>query len=251
MNLTIDIGNTRTKMVVFDGATPVHEEILTGHLQEAIRKLAQHYPLKQCAWCSVCGNDEEQGAMLSDLGFPVRQLTGTSEVPLTVCYQSPQTLGADRLAAVLGATALCPQCDLLVIDAGTCITYDLADAKGHYLGGNISPGIEMRLKALHHYTARLPLVEAAGNLPAMGIDTETAIRCGVIEGVRFEIEGYVTRLRTIYPQLQIFLTGGGRFHLPEQMLQHFRYDPHLVSRGLNRILGTPPSSIHTTHIDDE
>ena len=81
--------------------------------------------------------------------------------------------------------------------------------------------------------------------------TETAIRCGVIEGVRFEIEGYVTRLRTIYPQLQIFLTGGGRFHLPEQMLQHFRYDPHLVSRGLNRILGTPPSSTHTTHIDDE
>ena len=243
MNLTLDIGNTRAKLILFDGDRPVHEEILSGDLKEALKNVAERFHPENCAWCNVSGNDEEIAQALQVLPCPKVHLTGMSAVPLNVCYQTRNTLGADRLAAVLGATALCPKTPLLVIDAGTCITYDLVDAQGNYLGGNISPGLEMRFKALEHYTARLPKVEAEGDLPEVGINTETAIRCGVVRGLLYEIEGYAAHLQQKHPHLQVFLTGGSNFNFSESFRKQLLTDAYLVARGLNRLLSSPTKDL--------
>ena len=242
MNLTIDIGNTCAKLVVYEGNTPIYEEVSKDQLEESIQSVCSRFHPEQCAWCSVSGNDEETRSILSRLECPVIQLTGTSQVPLNVCYQSKATLGPDRLAAVIGATTLMPDTDLLIIDAGTCITYDLVDAQGNYLGGNISPGVKMRFKALKQFTARLPYIETNGYIPEIGINTETAIRCGVFKGITYEIEGYIHELREKYPHLRVYLTGGNltgedKLSFSEKICKHFLTDSHLVSRGLNRLLG--------------
>ena len=236
MNLTIDIGNTRAKIILFDKKTPVYEEILSGNMDKALERIVSQYKPEQCAWCNVGGNEEKFTQLLKKLPCPTIRLTGLSEVPVQVLYKSKETLGADRLAAVLGATSLYPETDLLVIDAGTCITYDLVDAQGNYYGGNISPGIEMRLKALHHFTARLPKIEEEGECPEIGDNTETAIRNGVIKGLTYEIEGYVKQWRNTYPHLKIFLTGGSKFDFSSPLNEELLTDRYLVARGLNRLL---------------
>ena len=236
MNLTLDFGNTRAKIILFNGQEPVHEEVLSGDLYEALQTITERFHPEKCAWCNVSGNDEELARAIATLPCPAIHLKGTTEVPLNVCYKTRNTLGADRLAAVLGATTLCPATPLLVIDAGTCITYDLVDAQGNYLGGNIAPGVEMQLKALHQFTARLPKVEADGELPEVGFNTETAIRCGVIKGATYEIEGYATRLRKEYPDLRVFLTGGSHFCFSDEFQRYLLTDAYLVARGLNRLL---------------
>ena len=235
MILTLDIGNTRAKLILFDGEKPVYEEVLSEDLNVALERLVARFHPEHCVWCNVSGNDEEIERALSVPPCPTTHLKGNTEVPLTVCYQTKNTLGADRLAAVLGATTLYPDTNLLVIDAGTCITYDLVDAEGNYLGGNISPGLEMRFKALHQFTARLPKVETDGALPDVGVNTETAIRCGVVKGMIYEIEGYATHLQQKYPDLRIFFTGGSNFGFSETFEQQLLTDHYLVARGLNRL----------------
>ncbi len=236
MNLTVDIGNTRTKVAVFDGDEFVLEEKFdrdgTAHLQSMI---IRHRP-ERLAYCSVAADDAEMEAVLAAAGCLVLKVTGQTQAPVRVCYRTPQTLGADRLAAVVGAVTLRPQTDLLVIDAGTCITYDLVDASGNYLGGNISPGVEMRLEALHTRTARLPRIEADGATPDLGVDTETAIRSGVVRGIGYELQGCIRHWQKRFPDLRIFLTGGDRYAFSDAVRQNILTDSHLVARGLNRLL---------------
>ncbi|MBQ5722460.1 MAG: type III pantothenate kinase, partial [Bacteroidaceae bacterium] len=157
-------------------------------------------------------------------------------VPITNRYRSPKTLGADRLAAAVGARSLKPGKDLLIIDAGTCITYEVIDAKGNYWGGNIAPGMQMRLRALNEFTAKLPLVSAEGNVPGMGYDTETAIRSGVLRGMKYEIEGYIRSMRSKYPKLLVFLTGGDKINFDATIKSIIFADKFIVPRGLNKIL---------------
>ena len=145
-------------------------------------------------------------------------------------------MGADRLAAVAEAYALQPGHNLLVIDAGTAITYDLVTSDGVYLGGNISPGINMRFKALNLLTGKLPLVEKEGERLAIGNTTETAIREGVLQGVDKEIEGYIREYAQKYPNLLVFLTGGDTFLLENRVKNRTFADNLLVIKGLNRIL---------------
>ena len=173
---------------------------------------------------------------LEQLSFPVIRLTHETPVPIKNLYKTPETLGADRLAAVIGANAIRPNRDLLIIDAGTCITFDFIDKHGQYHGGNISPGMEMRLKALHAFTAKLPEVTADGETPTYGDSTETAIRAGVYHGIAFEIEGYIRQLQKNYPQLLVFLTGGDRFSFDTNLKSSIFADSFLVLKGLNRIL---------------
>ena len=141
----------------------------------------------------------------------------------------------DRLAAAVGAWSIQPGHDLLVVDAGTAITYDFVSADGTYRGGNIAPGIELRLRSLHEHTGALPLVKAKGDAPMFGTDTETAIRSGVINGVRKELEGYVNELRSIYPSLLVFLTGGDAEFFDIKAKSTTFAVPDLVLRGLARI----------------
>ena len=134
--------------------------------------------------------------------------SGKTPVPVVSSYKTPLTLGADRLAAVVGANWLQPDADVLVIDIGTCITFDFINAAGVYEGGNISLGPTMRLRALHEFTARLPLVERKGETTLLGQTTETSIRNGVVFGIKYEIEGYIKQMLEKHPRLFVYLTGG-------------------------------------------
>jgi type III pantothenate kinase len=142
----------------------------------------------------------------------------------------------DRLAAVIAANHLKPGKDLLVIDAGTCITYDFIDKDGRYHGGNISPGMQMRFKALNYFTNKLPLVASQGEIEFHGQTTETAIRSGVIYGIEHEISGYILQLQKNYPDLLVFLTGGDDFSFDTKLKSVIFADRFLVLKGLNRIL---------------
>ncbi len=160
----------------------------------------------------------------------------SSRLPIGIGYATPHTLGLDRIAAAVGAHQLCPGRAVLIIDAGTCITYDLLTADGTFAGGNIAPGIELRLRSMHEHTGKLPRVAAEGETPEVGFSTETAMRAGVIWGVTHEIEGYIARFKQDYPDLFVFLTGGDALKLEAKIKSRIFVDSNLVLTGLNRIL---------------
>lgn len=235
-NLIIDIGNTVAKLAAFEGEELKEVDYTDNRTLEGLPAFCRRHAFGQGILSTVVSLTEEAESRLLALPFPVKRLGVDTPLPIRLCYRTPHTLGPDRIAAVVGAQAAQPGRDVLVIDAGTCITYELLDAEGCYHGGNISPGVEMRLKALHEHTSRLPLVEAEGELPEVGQDTETAIRAGVLKGVAYEIEGYATELKHKYPQLLIFLTGGCRFSFATKLKNAIFADKFLVLKGLNRIL---------------
>ena len=251
LHLTIDIGNTRTKLVAFANGQPMDSIALAdtdlphGRTASAIAAAATALTYRQdalweaIAWCHTGPVPEEFTEWASTAADRVVQLTGLTPTPLQMLYRTPHTLGADRLAAALGAVSLMPGAHLLVIDIGTCITYDVVEGGRAFLGGNISPGVRLRLQSLHNYTAALPLVGAEGDQPLVGYDTETAIRSGVIAGVRAEIEGVVRSLALRYPQLQVWLTGGEALGLDHLDGRPLHRDAFLVARGLESLLSAP------------
>lgn len=236
MLLTIDVGNTRAKLMAFDAQGEVCGDVAldVSELQRKIQKMVGMDDVEGCVWCNVGGDDERVEHVLRDFAFPRLKVTGETSVPLRVAYKSRATLGSDRLAAAVGGADRYPGRNLLIIDSGTCITLDVVTAEGVFLGGNISPGVEMRLQMLHEKTARLPRVSAEGDLPEMGYDTETAIRCGVVHGVQREVEGYVAHLQQRYADLLVLTTGGGtrELHLDGTSCVH---NERLVAEGLRRI----------------
>ena len=236
LNLIIDIGNTMAKVALFDGDQMV--EVLTDSNEslECLSSLCRDYPVEQGIVATVIDLNEQVLSQLSDLTFPLLWLDHRIPLPVVNLYETPETLGYDRMAAVVGANDRFPGRDILVIDAGTCITYEFIDAKGQYHGGNISPGMQMRFKALHRQTGRLPLVSADGRRLQMGRDTETAIRAGVLKGIEYEITGYIDAMRHKYPELLVFLTGGDEFSFDTNVKSIIFADRFLVLKGLNRIL---------------
>ena len=144
----------------------------------------------------------------------------------------PAGLGADRVAADIGARSMMPEHTLLIIDAGTCLTFDVIGRDGTILGGAISPGINLRLKAMHEHTAALPLLDAEGEHPVLGYDTPTSMRSGAINGIRWEIEGYIRTMQKLYPDLHVFMTGGDDMEFPEDLQHIITREPLLVQKGL-------------------
>lgn len=236
MNLVVDIGNTTVKAAVFAGNEMVDYKREDGQGISIVKDLAEKYDIDKCIISSTVNIEESKKQELNNLGCEVEYLNSKTPLPIRNLYRTPETLGTDRLAGVVGAYDAMPGKDILVIDMGTAITYDIINAKGEYLGGNISPGITMRLKALHNQTAKLPLVEADGDRPEIGYDTDTAIRCGVTNGVKYEIEGFISAQIVKYPYLLIFLTGGDGFDFDECIKKRIFVDRFLVLKGLNRIL---------------
>lgn len=237
MNLIIDIGNTCAKLVAFDGYEPIEELRVDKGEWHLLRSFCNKYDFEKGICSSVVGFDEEVSSALSSLTFPLMRLVcGKTQVPVKCAYLTPETLGADRLAAVVAANYLQPGRNILVVDIGTCITFDFISAEGIYEGGNISLGPTMRLKALHEFTAKLPLVERRGTAPDMGNTTETAIRSGVVLGVKYEVEGYVKHFMEKHPDLLVYLTGGVHMDLHfSERIPTFAND-FIVPIGLNRIL---------------
>lgn len=237
MNLTIDIGNTCTKLVAFDGLQPVEEVRMDDGELHKLDAFCRKYRFSRGIYSTVVRLADDVSGAIASLPFPMMQLRpGITPIPIANRYSTPDTLGADRLAAAIGAYFKQPGHDVLVIDMGTCVTYDFVNARGEYLGGNISPGPTIRLKALSAFTDSLPRIERKGYTPELGDSTETAIRSGVMNGVRHEIEGYIRDFLLKYPGLLVYLTGGVHLdlHISEKM--RIFADDFIVPEGLNRTL---------------
>lgn len=236
MELIIDIGNSNAKLAVFDNGKIV--EVLRGsnHSLDCLPLLYNKYPIKRGIYATVITLSNTIRKQLGKLPFPIMQLTKDTPVPITNLYHTPETLGMDRIAAVVGAHDQYPDRNLLVIDAGTAITYEFIDAKGCYHGGNISPGMYTRFKALNICCDKLPLIHKTGEKPEFGYNTETAIRAGVIRGIEFEINGYIAMMQKKYSDLLVFLTGGEDFSFDTNLKNIIFADRFLVLKGLNRIL---------------
>lgn len=236
VNLIIDIGNTSAKLVAFEGDAPVEEVKTFNETLEHLPEFVRRHTFSRGIVGSVFGITAEAEHQLRRLDFPLLRMDVHTPVPIANDYRTPGALGADRLAAAVGAYTRYPGRDILIVDAGTCLTYEFVDKGGHYKGGCISPGLQMRLKSLRAFTAGLPLVDSEGTLPDVGYDTETSIRSGVVRGMKFEIEGRIRRFREKYPSLLILLTGGDVFDFDDEIKNIISMDKYIVPRGLNRIL---------------
>jgi type III pantothenate kinase len=237
MNLCIDIGNTRTKLAVFDQDGSlikliIRDQFTSGKLDKVLKK----YEIQHAIVSSV---KKKQGKYKRMMGNKVKtfiELSHETPIPIHNMYQTPETLGNDRLAGVVGAAAIFPGNDILVVDAGTCIKYDFIDAEGRYYGGSILPGIEMRFKALHTFTDRLPLVHRDNLETHIGDTTLTSIQTGIQFGVVYELKGFIAKYREIHPDLRVLATGGDATFFETQMENQIFAVPDLVLMGLNQIL---------------
>lgn len=236
MNLAIDIGNSTTKIGIFEDRELIEYKHIDGHDLSSLTDMTKNKSIERSIVSSTVNLTDEIKDDISKAVGNTIYFDSTTPLPIKNLYRTPETLGTDRLAAAIGAQEERPGCDVLVIDMGTAITYDFVNSQGEYIGGNISPGIEMRLKSLHEFTARLPLIKAKGEKPSIGKDTETAIRCGVIDGVKHEIEGFIRSATVKYPFLFVFLTGGDMIDFDESIKRRTFADNYLVLKGLNRIL---------------
>lgn len=237
LHLIIDIGNSSAKVALFEGESLAeHLRVEHDELPTLLFTKAQDTRIASAIVSSVIPLNKEIKEAMEALPFPCIQMSASLKLPFNIAYRTPDTLGPDRLAAAAGAWFQKPGCDLLVIDVGTAITYDFVSAEGIYLGGNISPGIGMRFKALSHYTGKLPLISKEGDRVDIGDTTETAIREGVLQGVDWEIEGYIRSYTLKYPKLLVFLTGGNAFFLGNRTKSCIFADNLLVPKGLNKIL---------------
>ena len=236
MYLCIDHGNSCVKAGLFDGERLAGRTVYRHFGREEAEALLESNDIEACIYSTVAGRaDEAIGCLQAGCGRFI-ELTHLTPIPIANRYATPHTLGNDRLAGVVGAAYLRPDTDLLVVDAGSAITYDFIDAQGNYWGGSISPGLDMRLRALHEYTRKLPLVEIADDIPLPGHDTPSSILSGVLYGIAFEIDGYIERLRAKHPSLSTFLTGGSTFYFANKLKNAIFANENLILIGLNRIL---------------
>jgi type III pantothenate kinase len=196
------------------------------------------YTIDAAIACSVADDPRPLLQVAEDAGCSrVVEFTTAMPVPLVIDYRTPMTLGVDRLAAAVGAASIAPDVDLLIADIGTAATFDVVSADGHYLGGNIAPGVKMRLTGMHEHTSRLPYVDARGETPLFGFDTTTAMRVGAVRGVVAELM-YYRSLGTDTPR-RTFVSGGWGADvmalLPDG-INNIEYNKYLVNQGLNSIL---------------
>ncbi|MCM1034581.1 MAG: type III pantothenate kinase [Paludibacter sp.] len=239
MNLCIDQGNSRTKVALFqDDERLLKTFIYKSFTSVDAERLFSLYPVSDCIISSVA---HTAPAVINALHRHSRHFVlfdHTTPVPIENKYDTPQTLGQDRLAAAVGANYLCPNENLLIIDAGSAITYDYVNDNNQYIGGNIAPGIKMRLSVLRQMTKRLPAVEVEEHqlIPLFGKNTRDAIAAGVLRGVTFEVKGYMRTLQERVEHFQTFLTGGNAPYISANLQTEVRMEKHLVLIGLNHIL---------------
>ncbi|MEL6273764.1 MAG: type III pantothenate kinase [Bacteroidota bacterium] len=238
MNYVLDIGNTRTKTGCFtaNGDLLLSATFESGDWTGIGKDLTNH-SVKNVLFSSVADEPPvEWITKLQTTGYRVRSLDGKGVLPFASEYQTMDTLGKDRIAAIAGALAFYPAQNCLIIDAGTCITADLLTAEKVYRGGNISPGIRMRLLAMHRQTARLPLVEPSLLTEELGKSTEEALQQGGLGGAAYELEGLFHRLAAKYAPLRVVLTGGDAESIARHLQIAHDFQPQLVLYGLNKIL---------------
>ncbi|MFA8435583.1 MAG: type III pantothenate kinase [Marinifilaceae bacterium] len=237
VNLIIDIGNTLFKIGILH-KNEIIEQYTWDHFSiqqlESIRSKFSN--LNKVIISSVRDYPEEIVKYLEKEFQTCICLDSTTPIPLENLYESKETLGYDRIAACVGANFIYPNCNLLVIDAGTAITFDFVTETNQYLGGTISPGLAMRFKALHEFTGKLPLLEKDENYHIIGKNTKDAIVSGVQNGILFEVDEYINQLKLKYPNFKVILTGGDSIFFDKKLKNTIFVHPKILLTGLNRIL---------------
>ncbi|MBO9617910.1 MAG: type III pantothenate kinase [Niabella sp.] len=232
--LCFDFGNTRKKAAVFEGSELVKTLILQDDTSATIRSLVEAYRPKKSILSSVINHNPEIETILKDT-TRFHLLNHLSKLPITTPVGKPETIGADRLAIAAGGVHFYPGKNLLLIGLGTCITTNFVNKYKELVGGSISPGLEMRLKSLQYYTAKLPLIAPKTDLPLIGYDTETNILSGVILGMAYELDGFITAYAEKFDNFNVVLTGGDLQHLASHMKNRIFADPELLFKGLYAI----------------
>jgi len=236
LNIIIDKGNTATKVAVYQKDEPVTTVVYDVFDTAELIRLFEQYPLKNGIFSSVAKPDTALTDILSERLTKMFVFDNRLKLPIAIGYHTPETLGKDRIAAAVGAVFMRPGRDLLVIDAGTAITYEVVEASGAYVGGNISPGLTTRFRALNKYTERLPLVKETEDVPLVGTSTESAIIAGVVNGIVYEMDGHIDALRVKYNDIFVFLTGGHANYFERRLKNPIFAAQNLVLTGLNKIL---------------
>ena len=236
MNLVIDIGNTQVKVAVFDQTILLFkDQFQQNELLSGILDITEQYDIQNGIVSHVAALDQVLLKKIQDL-VKLTELNHETNIPFSNNYLTPKTLGVDRLALVAGAYAQFPHQNVLIIDAGSCITFDFLDEMNTYCGGAISPGIEMRYKAVNYYTANLPLLKRSETIPALGNSTENAIHQGILNGVIQEIEGVIGQYLAQNQKLTVVLTGGDTIFLAKNLKSSIFASPNFLLEGLNSIL---------------
>ncbi len=239
MKVVVDVGNSRIKVGVFQRDTLLYDRESASDKEtfhEVLKQLFDIYPDIEHGILSSVRENTNMFRDLLTLFCRVIVVGPELKYPFRMGYATPETLGADRL--VLAASALCfhPRSHVLVIDSGTCITYDFITREHLYLGGGISPGLRMRYRSLNEYTGNLPLLEPASFPGLIGNSTEESIHSGVIKGVVFEVDGLIDAYRKEYPDLTVILTGGDAHFFAKQLKNSIFAHSKFLLKGLNYLL---------------
>ncbi|CAL2103505.1 Type III pantothenate kinase [Tenacibaculum sp. 190130A14a] len=236
MYLIIDVGNTRVKAAVYEQGSL--EELVVfkkSKIISELKKIIKKNNISSSIISSVASISIEKKKKITDLLDPIF-VSSATKVPFINKYKTPKTLGVDRIALASAAVQQFPKQNVLVIDAGTCITYEFVNREREYLGGAISPGVQMRYNALHTFTAKLPLLSSETVEDAIGVDTNTSIHSGVVNGVCREIDGVIQQYKEKYQDLTVVLTGGDTYFLAKQLKSVIFAHPNFVLEGLHTIL---------------
>lgn len=235
MNLAIDFGNTRVKAALFDNS-----QLIDSRVYANVDELIADTVFLAKAHYLVIGTVTQAHLRLMEFVSGKKQcllFEASTPIPVKNNYKSASTLGSDRIAASVGAFSFFPSQNVLTIDAGTCIKYNFVNDKNEYLGGAISPGLPMRLKAMNYYTSRLPLIEMNTDYNKLiGQTTEESILSGALIGAAAEVDEFINRYKEQYPGLIVVLTGGDSPYLAKQLKNRIFARPELVLAGLNTIL---------------
>ncbi len=235
MNLTVDAGNSFVKIAVMDKDGAVASWQTESFTQELLRRIVEEYAPQRAIVAASGAGGAELCRMVGALVPQTMEMTPLVRLPIGIDYATPHTLGADRIAAAVGAVELYGNRPMLIVDFGTAITFDLV-VDGVFRGGNISPGVRMRFEALHERTARLPLCSEADWVAGVGNSTRSAIAAGVIEGIVNEVEGYISRFSAKEPGIMTIFCGGGAEYFVNRIKNAIFANCNMTNVGLNRIL---------------
>lgn len=236
-HICIDMGNSQTKIAVFSGGEFVNVQVFQTQEVAAIEAYLRQIPRESAAIVSsTAGAAYDISGFLESYFEYFIKFDHQTPLPIENCYKTPSSLGLDRLAAVVAAAGLFPNKNSLVVDLGTAITIDFIDAEARYLGGCISPGIWLRFKSLHEYTARLPMVDFESSAKILGDTTMSAIQSGIKNGILFEIRSYIGHFSESKAELCVIFTGGDAEEISPLIEVEHKLMPHLVLIGLEKII---------------
>ena len=232
--LCFDFGNTRRKCAVFKNEGIEKVIVLKDDTDQTIQALINNFKPQRSILSSVIDHNPGLEAILS-AQTKFHKLSHLTKLAFTTPVGKPESIGADRLALAAAAVHFYPRHHNLVIGLGTCVTYNFINKYHEFLGGAISPGMEMRLKAMSHFTAKLPLVEADSNVPLIGYDTKTNLQSGAVLGMVYEIDGFIEEYAKKFDNFNVLLTGGDIAHLGSHLKNKIFADPDLIFKGLYAI----------------